>query len=208
MAHLKRQRQVVIIKHRGMWISWISDLITYEFLRGNTHLPTNQGAGFGRGQCYEFILTVSPPSTGRCQDYSWRESSAICHREHKMASGTPRPLQATPQKLRVPRTPLESRQGYHPKKVRFYTRVCTTHATTQSRSSPTPFIQWKGKDEMLQVHCLSFIKWRTTVPVHSNDSIVHIDVYRGSISHVILTTTIIYSLGWWANMAESSISTA
>jgi hypothetical protein len=36
-----------------------------------------------------------------------------------MASGASvpaRPTQATPQKLRVPRTPLESRQGYHPKK--------------------------------------------------------------------------------------------
>lgn len=36
-----------------------------------------------------------------------------------MTSGAPsqmRPTQATPQKLRVPRTPLESRQGYHPKK--------------------------------------------------------------------------------------------
>lgn len=126
------------IKHRGMWISWISALIMYVFHRGNTHLPTNQGAGFGRGQCYEFILTVSPPPLVVARTTAWGESSAICWREHKMASGTPRPLQATPQKLRVPRTPLESRQGYHPKKVCFYTCVYT-HTTAQSRSSPTPF---------------------------------------------------------------------
>lgn len=52
----------MIIKHQGMWISWISALIMYELLWGNTHLRTNQGAGFGRRQCYEFILTVSPPT--------------------------------------------------------------------------------------------------------------------------------------------------
>lgn len=69
-----------------------------------------------------------------------------------MASGTPRPLQATPQKLRIPRTPLESRQGYHPKKVRFYTRIYT-RATAQPRPAPPlSFNELAKKSKMVAIH--------------------------------------------------------